>query len=287
MEEILDEVRWNRLFLRKTESEISKIFEVYRSIGVEPILIKGWAAARSYPEGVPRNFTDIDLAIPSTDFDKCLERNRTEQLTSLNIDLHRELRHLDQTPWIELFDRTRTVELDGTQIRILAPEDHLRVICTHWLTDGGQYRERLWDIYYAVENRPDDFDWDLCLNSVSNTRRNWVVTAVAIAKKYLGLQTQDLPFNAELGEYPRWIDRALENEWKSDIRLRPIETCLGDRRELLRQIRRRIPPNPIRSTIECEAMFDNSSRLSLQLKTIALRVGPSVTKVGRTLLNRR
>ena len=179
------------------------------------------------------------------------------------------------------------VNLDGTEVRLLAPEDHLRVMCTHWLTDGGQYKSRLWDIYYAVENRPNNFDWDLCLNSVSETRRNWVITVIAVSKKYLGLQTDDLPFNAELNEYPAWIDIALEKEWSSDIRLRPIETCLGDRKELLRQIRRRLPPNPIRSTIECEGIFDARSRTPLQLKTIAMRVGPSIKKVGRMLLKRR
>jgi hypothetical protein len=103
----------------------------------------------------------------------------------------------------------------------------------------------------------------------------------------LDLRTEDLPFNAELNKYPAWIDRALEKEWSSDIRLRPIETCLGDRKELIRQVWRRLPPNPIRSTIECEAMFDGSSRSVIQLKTIAMRIGPSLKKVGRKVLNRR
>jgi hypothetical protein len=114
-----------------------------------------------------------------------------------------------------------------------------------------------------------------------------VVTVIAITKKYLDLRTEDLPFNAELNKYPAWIDRALEKEWSSDIRLRPIETCLGDRKELIRQVWRRLPPNPIRSTIECEAMFDGSSRSVIQLKTIAMRIGPSLKKVGRKVLNRR
>src|SRR5215213_7326991 len=103
---ISDDIRWYRLFLRKTEIEIARTFEDYRMLGVEPILIKGWAAAQNYPRNKPRFFGDIDLAVRAEDFDRCLERNRSNQLRTLGVDLHREFRHLDTVSWSELFGRS-------------------------------------------------------------------------------------------------------------------------------------------------------------------------------------
>ena len=281
MPQISDEVRWYRLFRRRTEIEIVKIFKAYREMGVEPILIKGWAAARNYRESHPRFFGDIDLAVPASDTEKCLARNRCQDLQPLSVDLHRELRHLDTVPWDDLFARTEVVEADGAGIRILSPEDHLRVLSAHWLNDGGQYKERLWDIYYAVENRPSDFDWKTCLESVSETRQNWVKTAIAITKKYLNLQTRDLPFHDELVTYPRWIDKCLASEWSSDLRLRPLDASLNDPRLFFKQMRKRLPPNPIEATIESEALFDERSRLPFQMKSIAMRLRPSISRLLR------
>jgi hypothetical protein len=286
MEQISDDVRWYRLFLRKTELEITRIFRAYREIGVDPVLIKGWAAARNYPKDKPRFFSDIDIAIPSYDYHRCLEWNRSDQRTTLNIDLHREFRHLDTAPWPELFARSELVELDQTKVRLLCPEDHLRILSTHWLTDGGQYKLRLWDIYYAVENRPKDFDWSLCLETVSPTRRKWIVTTIAIARKHLGLDVSSLPFADETENIPPWVEKCLAQEWSTDVRLRPLETCLNDRKTLLRQIRKRVPPNPIQATVEAEGGFDDGWRLVYQARSIAKRVGPSVLRVAGTLANK-
>ena len=80
---------------------------------------------------------------------------------------------------------------------MLCPEDELRVLCLRWLNDGGAYKERLWDIYYAVANQPPDFDWDQCRDSVSATGRRWIVTAIAITRKYLSLEVEGLRFSVD------------------------------------------------------------------------------------------
>jgi hypothetical protein len=286
MASISDDVRWYRLFLRKTEIGIKTIFEDFRKIGVEPILLKGWAAARNYPQNVPRFFSDIDLATPAADFERCSQRKRTEQLATLNVDLHRELRHLDTTPWYELFERSQLIRLDETYVRILAPEDHLRVLSTHWLTDGGGYQERLWDIYYAIENRPADFDWSLCLDSVSATRRKWVIITIAIARKHLGLDVRELPFAGETEHIPEWVERCLAKEWASNVRLRPLHACLNDPKLLFQQIRKRIPPNPIQATVETEGEFDERPRWRYQGKNLIARVAPSLFRVRRSIAER-
>ncbi|MGH7006282.1 MAG: nucleotidyltransferase family protein, partial [Alphaproteobacteria bacterium] len=177
------EIRWFRLSRRRTELALVEIFDFCRRHEIEPILIKGWAAARNYPPNEPRFFGDIDLAVSVGQFAAAESIIFSPEAPAVGVDLHRGLRHLDTVDFETLFSRSLLFDLDGTMIRILRPEDHLRVLCVHWLTDGGAYKDRLWDVYYAVANRPDDFDWDLCLKSVSETRQKWIVTTIRLAEK--------------------------------------------------------------------------------------------------------
>ena len=282
----LDEYRWNRLALRRFEHQITKAFEALRRNRIEPILIKGWAAARFYPEDRPRSFSDIDLAVSAENYELAFELSHSNELGNLNIDIHRELRSLDRVDWTTLFERSKLLPLDNTTVRILSPEDHLRVLCTHWLTDGGQYRERLWDIYYAIQNRPENFDWNLCLGSVSPTRRRWIVTVIAITRKHLGLEIKDLPFFHETEHIEDWIEKCLEKEWRSNVRLRSLHTCINDPKLLIKQIRKRLPPNPIQATIEAEGELDGGTRLPYQLKSVFRRLKPSISRVAPTLAER-
>ena len=283
---IADANRWNLLQLRRFEFQIVKAFEIFRSHRLDPILLKGWAAARNYPPERHRVFADIDLAVSRDDYARAFELTHSATLNTINIDIHCELRHLDTLSWQTLYERSETIPLDGTDIRVLSPEDHLRVLCAHWLTDGGQYRERLWDIYYAIVNRPKDFDWKKCLGSVTAIRRNWVLTTIAITQKYLELDVGELPIENELPPIPKWMDDCLAKEWSSEVRLRSLHTCLDDRKLFFQQIRKRIPPNPIQATIESEAFFDDSSRISMQVKSVLRRITPSVQRVGRSVLGK-
>ena len=207
IQQLSDEQRWNLLQHRRFEIRITQSFEILRSRGIEPVLIKGWAAALNYPAEKSRVFADIDLAVPRDQYKFALELSRSTPLSSFGVDVHRELRHLDSAPWGELFERSRLTEIDDFKIRVLAPEDHLRVLCTHWLTDGGQYRDRLWDIYYAIQNRPLDFDWKTCLGTISLTRKNWILTAIAITRDYFELDVSYLPFADELTSVPEWVKK--------------------------------------------------------------------------------
>ena len=48
---------------RVHEMEIGEAFSRLRSVGIEPILAKGWAIARLYPERGMRPYGDIDLCV--------------------------------------------------------------------------------------------------------------------------------------------------------------------------------------------------------------------------------
>src|SRR5438132_6243758 len=60
----LRETYWHyAVHAAKHEREVTQVFATLRSVGVEPILIKGWAIGRMYPETGLRPSGDIDLCV--------------------------------------------------------------------------------------------------------------------------------------------------------------------------------------------------------------------------------
>lgn len=259
---------------------IEKAWIEFENAGFEPILIKGWAAARLYPEPFRRAFTDMDLLIAPNRFEEAVEFSKgVEQ--NIAVDLHEGARHLDRVPFENLFVNSRIIECGAAPIRILRPEDHLRVLCVHWLNDGGAPAAKLWDIYHAIANRPKDFDWQRCLEIVSPKRRRWIVCAVGLAHKYLGLELADTPVAAEAEDLPGWLIKAVEREWRSDIRLTDFRFVANTRSELFKQLKKRIPPNPIQATVEMEGDFDRSPRFIYQIGNVLIRLMTAVKKILR------
>ena len=275
--------RWLILRAKIHETNIKTAFEKFREKGIEPILIKGWAAARNYPETHQRYYSDIDLCVDPQSYYKAMQLLANEKIRSLNIDLHSGLRHLDTVGWDDLFENSQLVMIDNIEIRILRPEDHLRVLCVHWLNDGGAYKEKLLDIYYAVTNRPADFDWNRCLKIVSENRRDWILKTIGLCHKYFDLDINDLPFKVEKTESPKWLIKTIEKEWMSEVKLKPIHTLLQNKKELWEQIKKRIPPNPIQATIELNGKFDNRSRAFYQTGSIFVRLKPSIMRLREAL----
>ncbi|QYO67344.1 nucleotidyltransferase family protein [Leptolyngbya sp. 7M] len=284
---LTDDLRWNLLMAKRMEHRIASIADELHSHNVEFIMFKGWGAARSYPADSPRTYADIDIAVGSNDFEKVEEICKGAKSSLNGIDLHSEFRHLDTLPWKQHLSRAITVEIENVRVKVPCPEDHLRIIATHWLNDGGENKERLWDIYYAVANRPADFDWSKCLDVVSDTRRGWVICAIGLAHKYLGLDISDLPFRDEASKIPKWITATLEREWPRGERLQPLQTCLGDPKLFIRQLRKRIPPNPIQATIEMEASIDDCPRGLIQLRNMVHRASPSLGRIFTVATRKR
>jgi len=278
-----DEKRWLILRFKICEEKIKNAFGLFRANGVEPILIKGWAAAKEYPEKYRRIFSDIDLCVPPENYQKSIKLIDNEEARTLNIDLHCGLRHLDKLEWEDLFGNSILESLDDIEVRVLRLEDHLRVLCVHWLTDGGAYKERLLDIYYLLENHSKSFDWNRCFGKISKNRRDWIIKTIALVHKYYDFDVSELPFAEETKSIPRWLIKTLEKEWKSDTKLIPLHTLLGDRREFWKQIKKRFPPNAIQATIEMEGKFDESPRSYYQVGSIILRFKPSIVRVFNSL----
>lgn len=275
-----NEFYWKVLQKQVQEQRIEKLFIIFREQGFEPILIKGWAAAQNYPQPYQRLSADIDIAVNPTEYLPC--QKILGQQTIPGVDLHCGLRWLDTVEWGDLFEHSRLLNINRTAVRILCPEDHLRILCVHWLTDGGVSKERLWDIVYAVRNRPDNFDWKRCLDIVSETRRDWIIQTIGLAVRYLDLNIEDTPIADEPVNHPKWLIRTVEKEWQSGIKLKPLHNCLENRHELIEQIFKRIPPNPIQATIEMNGKFDDKRRGFYQLKSILFRFLPSIKRISKT-----
>lgn len=255
-----------------------RAFELFREQGIEPILIKGIAAGRYYPESKPRVAIDMDLAVAEHEFDRAFTIVVEHASEGLAIDVHRELRHLDTVAWADLFANSVEWGLENGKTRILRPEDHLRVLCVHWLTDGASNKERLWDIYYAVANRPADFDWHRALDAVEPNRRRWIVCAIGLAHRYLELDLTDTPIADEAADLPAWLIRTVEREWASETKFIPLEQAF-DRGQLLKQLPRRLRPDPIWATIQMNGSFDARTRLFYQIGSFFARIPGSLRRI--------
>ena len=275
-----DPHRWSSIKRKTNETRAAQAFELFRSHGIEPILIKGIAASLYYPSDHFRDAIDLDLAVQPSQFDKAKQLVASAAAATLAIDLHAGMRHLDPLDWEDLFENSRVVAMSHGPIRVLRPEDHLRVLCVHWLTDGGSDPGRLWDITYAVKNRPSDFDWHRFLNIVP-TRRRWLECAVGVAKHAHGLDLADTPL--ECAVVPEWLLNAVESEWASPTPFRPLRDSLESLSSFGRQLGKRFPPNPITATILMNGSVDAPTRIHYQACTWMTRALPSLLDLSRAL----
>ncbi len=282
-DEIRDAFRWNLLQKKTLERNAVRAFELFREAGIEPVLIKGVAAGRHYPEAEPRIAIDLDLAVSRSDFEASSRLARSHAARGLAIDLHKELRHLDSLSWDDVVDNSVLLPLGGGEIRIPRPEDHLRIVCSHWLTDGGRNQERLYDIYYAVTNRDEKFDWDRFLSVVNPTRQRWLECTLGLTAKYLNLDLHDTPVADAEKKLPRWLIETVEREWSSDSRFEPLEVAVFDRKRLFQQLRRRLNPNPIWATVQAEGSFDAPTRIHYKIASAFRRIPDSYRRITQAI----
>ncbi|HUF05040.1 MAG TPA: nucleotidyltransferase family protein [Aridibacter sp.] len=269
--------RLDQLLLRVYEHHLKRVFEIIEREGVQAVLLKGWSAARFYDDPAERTPGDFDLMV-SPDAPLRVDALFSTERDIL-ADIHRGPRHLDTLSFEELFARSETIDLEGVPIRVLCPEDHLRVLCVHWLTDGGERKERLWDIYWAVKNRPSAFDWDKCLGVVSERRRRWIICTIGLAQKHLGLEIEDLPFAEDARDLPHWLTRAIEKRWEEGIPHLPLHHSIGNAALFAKQLRKRFPPNPVMAMIGMEGDIDARTRIHYQIGYIFKQSVPSIRRM--------
>ena len=264
---------------------IGQVLRWFRSCEIDPILVKGWAIARLYPEPGLRPYGDIDLIIDPSDYTKARESLKGLKGSLCAVDLHNGPAKLDYFSFDELFARSHTVPLGDVQVRIPCPEDHLRILCTHLLQHGAWRPLWLCDIGAALESRPADFEWDRCLGP-DKRRADWVACTIGLAHQLLGAEVEGTPVAERARNLPRWLVRAVLRKWdtcappyKVGLLVPSLLEGIKQPRKLVEALRTRWD-NPIQATVNLGLPFNNLPRTPLQLIRALLHV-PNV--VGQAI----
>jgi Uncharacterised nucleotidyltransferase len=276
-EQLRDAYRLHTLQAAVHERDLAEVVRALSAAGIEPLIIKGWTAARFYAEPGLRPYGDIDVCVAP------------EQLTAaraplanvgpaVDVDLHGGLNvNRRALPDLPSFEEARAravrVRLEDVEVPILAPEDHITLLCVHLLSHGVSRPVWLCDVAAALERLPGDFDWERCLNRTPRLA-SWVAATVILAQRLLGAEAEHLPS----GPRPRWLERAVLKEWGSRRRDYPGDLIgLTPARHLrprhaLRVVRANWV-NPVSATMFPGATFNSLPRLPFQLRFVAWKAG--------------
>ena len=104
------------------EREIVDVFNALRSSGVEPILLKGWAIGRAYPESGLRPSGDIDLYVSPDQYARARAvLGGRQSCYSVDLD-HDTITRFSELTFEDLYLRSQLVNFDDTEIRVLGAE---------------------------------------------------------------------------------------------------------------------------------------------------------------------
>lgn len=259
--------RLYKLMFVMYEREVATVFTLLRSHSIEPILVKGWAISRHYAEPFVRPSGDVDLCVRKEEHAKALALLKNRPRISFHVDLHAGFHSLDDRSFDELAARSELVEHEGESIRVLSMEDHLRVLCYHFLREGGWRPLWLCDIAVALESVPVGFNWDLCLGG-KRRKAEAIACAINLARRLIGAEASDTPMAIREAKLPGWLVPCILKEWEvrsmSQRHRSPMSAALAHPVRTLKGLRHHWP-SPVEATVTLGAPFNELPRLPFQL----------------------
>ena len=271
----------------RKEGQIVQAITLLRSAGVEPLLVKGWAVARLYPERGLRPYGDIDLCVRPEQYATAVAALAAAGAEPGAIDWHKGLQQLHRPSLDDVYERSQLVPLGDIDVRILGTEDHLRYMCIHMLQHGAYRALWLCDIAVMLESLPEDFDWEYLLRG-DRRPADWVASTVCLAHQLLGACLDGIPVAERTRHLPRWLLPSVLNQWSKEEHYMDIGSIAYSFRhpaQLLKGLRLRWP-NPIQATVRVGGPFNELPRLPFQLWECVLRTAHFLTRVP-TLIRER
>ncbi len=271
----------------RQERQIVQAITLLRSAGVEPLLAKGWAVARLYPERGLRPYGDIDLCVRPEQHAAAVAALAAPAAETVVVDLHKGLPELHRPSLEDVYRRSKLVPLGDVDVRILGPEDHLRYMCIHMLRHGAYRALWLCDIAVALESLPKDFDWEYFLLA-DRRRADWVASTVCLAHQLLGARLDGIPVAERARHLPRWLLPSVLSQWSIGEHYMDSPSMAHSFRhpgQLLRALRLRWP-NPLQATVGVGGPFNELPRWPFQLWECVLRTAYFLTQLP-TLIRQR
>jgi hypothetical protein len=246
-----------------------------RTGGVEPVLVKGPAIARLYAERGLRPFGDLDLCVRADQ-----HRDAAALLDGWGdafspVDLHSGFAELRARTWDDAYARSQLATFGGTEVRVLAPEDHLRFLCLHQLRHGAPTPLWLCDVAVLLEKRPPAFDWDLVLGPDRRTA-DWVACTIGLAHQLLGVSVDDTPAAARARRLPEWLVSSVLDGWgrqcAADYEAPALSPRTWDLMTHFPTAVRQYWPSPVAASIHLRRPFSDFPRLPIQVVDAVARL---------------
>jgi hypothetical protein len=282
----------------KYAASLDFLGQLFAEAGLAPLFFKGSVVGRHYCEPHLRPCGDIDICAPPgryAEIRDLLRRHSTplnsspgvglSQETgqfrvncgpgkrSCAVDLHSSLERFELLSLEAVFARSEVIKFGQTSIRVLAAEDHLRLVAIHALSHGAWRPVWLCDIAAMVEDLPRGFDWDRCMGNEPRVAR-WISSVIELAHRLLGASAERVPSSSRVQRLPKWFTRTVLNEWQTPVaeRYRGVSFAfarahpqrLVNPRKLAVELRTRWP-NGIQATIETDGPFNETARLPYQV----------------------
>ena len=264
------------------EGDLARVITGLRAAGVEPLLVKGWAAARFYPEPGLRPYGDLDVCVHPGDHRAAQQVVATVALDGSTVDLHRGCRDLGDRAFDDLRARSRLLPLGDVPVRVLAPEDELRLLCQHLLRHGAWRPLWLVDVCAALESLDARFDWDRFFAGGARAAA-WLAAVLALAGELLDARLDHTPLSTAPVVAPRWLATSVLRQWSNSARWPSrtllVPAILGRPLAALAEVRRRWP-DPIQATVRWRGPVSGAPRGLFQL----LRSLAAMPTFGRQLI---
>jgi len=167
--------------------------------GIEVLIYKGWAAARSYPGPGLRPSGDIDVIVSPEDAPAAAEI--AASVPGIALDIHRSPPSGLGTSG-ELLARADQITVDGARIAVPAPADHMLMSVWHMFKHGAWRPLWLCDIAVMLESSPDESP------AADEPYASWWSVATGLAATMLEARSE--PRSA-----PGWARRTVAEEWGS------------------------------------------------------------------------